>query len=81
MHQISFGGRGSLQRSPRPSSCIKGCLLLREERGEKGKGWGWWRALGKGGKGWGEGGEERGGRSGEGKGEYASLALGGGRHC
>jgi len=47
MHQIRFrlGLRprprwGSLQRSPRPPSCIKGALLLRgrEGRGEEGKG-------------------------------------------
>ena len=75
MHQISFGGRpgpaGGAYSAPPSPSCIKGCLLLREERGEK----------------WGRGGGERvgaegiegeGGRSGaRGKGEYASLALGG----
>jgi len=47
MHQIRFrlGLRprprwGSLQRSPRPPSCIKGALLLRgrEGRGEEGEG-------------------------------------------
>ena len=63
MHQISFGGRappGPAGELTRPSSCIKGCLLLKEERG--GEGWGeeGWE-----GEGW-EVGE--GGRSGEGMG-------------
>jgi len=50
MHQIPFGGgappgpTGELTALPRPPSCIKGCLLLRdgrdggEDRGKKGVG-------------------------------------------
>ena len=66
---------GELTALPRPPSCIKGCLLLREERGGEGmveKGGGRRR------EGWGgDGGGGGIGRSGEGRGEYASLALGG----
>jgi len=44
MHKIRFPlglhprpHRGSLQRSPRPPSCISGRLLLRAERGKRGR--------------------------------------------
>jgi len=77
MHQISFGGRApGLKRSPRSPSCIKGCLLLREEKGGEERD--------RGEDGWGgdeEGmGKDEGVRREEGverEGEYASLALGG----
>jgi len=42
MHEISFGSRalpgpaGGVYSAPQTPSCIKGCLLQREERGEEG---------------------------------------------
>jgi len=55
MHQISFGGRappgptGGAAGLPQTPSCIKGCLSLREGKGELGVGRG-----GEGRKEWGE---------------------------
>ena len=62
---------GSLQRSSRPPSWIKGGLLLREGEGI-------WQGMGRGGKG-GEdrGGEGRGGREGEGVKERGRDGKGG----
>jgi len=53
--------RGSLQRSPRPHSWIKGDLLLREGKGGRGKG-GRGEEWGKGGRGRVKGGEGKGKR-------------------
>ena len=69
---------GELTALSRPLSCIKGCLLLREERGGEGMvGEGRGRRR----EGWGGERGEEGRKEWGGKGEYASLALGDGRHC